>query len=136
MADIKSSLKAILDTKSYTANNKIYNSTEDAISNLERLVFDNYAAAIGDMRMERDVLRPKGFVKSRIFVDLLLFIKKNDPHIEVEDTQESISVLLYNNPSSIENCSFIHVNDWTEEVRYNDNISYTIATVEILRFLP
>lgn len=136
MADIKSSVKAILDTKDYTSNNKIYNSTEDAIANLERLVFTDYAIAIGDMRMERDVLRPKGFVKSRTFLDIILFIKKNDPHIEVEDTQELLSVLLYNNPVSIPYCSFIHVNDWSEEIRYNDNISYSIATVEILRFLP
>lgn len=134
MADLKTTVKASMDAKVTVEKTKIYNSTQDVLDNFERCVFDDNALCIGDMKFENVQLRPLGFYKTKVEIELVLLIKQYE-RTDIDNLMHSIEKQLYTEvPAQDGDMILARVNNWTEERKLTDKVSYFIATLEIWYF--
>ena len=135
MADIKSTIKEVMDEKTIVDRTTVFHTTQDALDNFERVVFDDHALLIGDMRIEEDHIRPRGFYKRKILVDLILLIKVSS-HSEIEIKMKDIAKQIdVRHPQVDNNINLSRVLSWSEEIKLNEKVKYCIAQLEIWQFL-
>lgn len=137
--NVKTELAALITSDLNFPTVKVYNSTQEALDNLERMIFTDYAVALGDMSEELDLSRPKGFTKRRVFVDVILVSKVLAHTSTLEVMQGYLRTLCnssaYGNASSVQYAVRSHLLSWSPLEKFNNNVQYTIGTVELILFV-
>lgn len=137
--EVKTELAAIIAADLNFTSTRVYNSTQDALDNLDKLIFADYAVALGDMSETIEIDRPKGFTKRRVQLEVLLFTKVATASTGLEEYQQALADLCESAGigrfPAVTNAVRSYLLSWTPLVKFNNNVYYTIGTVELLLFI-
>lgn len=112
---------------------KKYKSDSEAIEDLEKLVFKDYAIALGDYSTDR-ILFAVGIDKIYHRLNLILITKSQTAKNAIVHTIQNLQRLLRLSFDEYPSLSISHITRQSETVSFNDRIDYLILELKAVEF--
>ena len=133
--NLKHELEAILPLTNGVEKVKEYLSTDLALKDAEKLVYNDAALAIGDMYSDKNVFS-KGYDKNIYRISILLFIKSLSGETNASENIRIIKEGLRNNPLNSSTVVTSQIENVSERRNLTDRISYFTIEYKVLQYEP
>ncbi|BDQ01941.1 MAG: hypothetical protein KatS3mg036_0495 [Ignavibacterium sp.] len=131
MVDLKSGAKLLLQSQNIIV--KSYDSTPNVLDDLEKLVFTDYAVALGNYTSERKLFAA-GIDKIYHRLELIIILKSQTAKDTVIEIVNNIQKLLRLKSFTSPTLSISEVTTQSELIEYNARINYLLLELRATEF--